>query len=114
MSPLAYALFIRPPEVHWPVVSPASLFGWDPLLRIHLSGLSSVRGSILVYVEYYRYLKFGDSHFLRSLQSYIVVILFSSFILLLVAWLIVIHCYDDIESTLPMFLVSYCMKYVHD
>ena len=22
--------------------------------------------------------------------------------------------YDDIESTLSMFLVSYCMKYVHD
>ena len=58
-------------------------------------------------------LKFGDSHFLRSLQSYIVVIMSLSFILFLMAWLIVRHGYDDIESTLPMFLVSYCMKYVH-
>ena len=54
VSPLAYALFIRPPEVHWSVVSPVSLFGWDPLLRIHVYGLSSVRGSILAYVEYIR------------------------------------------------------------
>ena len=46
--------------------------------------------------------------------SYIVVILFSSFILLLVAWLILRHCYEDIVSTLPIFLVSYCIMYVHD
>ena len=52
VSPLAYALFIRPPEVHCPVVSPVSLFGWDPLLRKHVSGLSSVRRSILANVEY--------------------------------------------------------------
>ena len=60
--PLAYALFIRPPEIHWPVLSPVFLFGWDPLLRIHVSGLSSVRFSILAYVEYNVCLKFGDSH----------------------------------------------------
>ena len=54
VSPLAHALFIRPPEVHWPVVSPFSLFGWDPLLRIHVYGVSSVHGSILAYVDYIR------------------------------------------------------------
>ena len=49
-----------------------------------------------------------------TVQSYIVVILSSSFILLLMALLIVRHGYDYIESTLPVFLVSYCMKCVHD
>ena len=49
-----------------------------------------------------------------TVQSYIVVILYSSFILLLMALLIVRHGYDYIESTLPVFLVSYCMKCVHD
>ena len=49
-----------------------------------------------------------------TVQSYIVVILYSSFILLLMALLIVRHGYGYIESTLPVFLVSYCMKCVHD
>ena len=44
--------------------------------------------------------------------SYIVVILFSSFIWILVARLILRHCYDDIGSTVPMLLVSYCIMYV--
>ena len=49
-----------------------------------------------------------------TVQSYIVVILSSSFILLLMALLIVRHGYGYIESTLPVFLVPYCMKCVHD
>ena len=49
-----------------------------------------------------------------TVQSYIVDILSSSFILLLMALLIVRHGYDYISSTLPVFLVSYCMKCVHD
>ena len=115
VSPLAYALFIRPPEVHWSVASPVSLFGWDPLLRIHVSGLSSVRGSILAYVlSIYVSKVWRQSFSSITVQSYIVVILSSSFILLLMALLIVRHGYDYIESTLPVFLVSYCMKCVHD
>ena len=39
-------------------------------------------------------------------------ILSSSFILILVAWLIFRHWYDDIGSTVPMLLVSYCIMYV--
>ena len=94
VSPLAYALFICPPEVHWPVVSPVSLFGWDPLLRIHVYGLSSVLGSILAYVEYKRTSKVWRQSFSSiTVLSYIVVILSSSLILLLMALLIVRHGY---------------------
>ena len=98
VSPLAYALFIRPPEVHWPVVSPVSLFVWEPLLRIHVYSLSSVRGSILPYVEYIYVSKVWRQSFSSiTVQSYIVVILSSYFILLLMALLIVRHGYDYIE-----------------